>query len=363
MKKSISFFAFVLVLIASIFVSSCDEPLNSVNNQKEINRNAYKNNKIAFTSYESRSNSRTDVFLMELDGSNLQNVTAKIGNSQQPSYSPDGSSIVFLCNTEVYIMDADGGNARQITNKPGVPYKSFPVFSKDGQTILFYSKTGDYTSKLDIYEVNVDGSNYRNLTNQHASCLSPDFSPDKSKIVYWAVFEKMNGDIFSDIYKMDADGNNKVSLTPSSGNNIYPKYSPDGSKIVFCAQRKGDQQYSLYIMNSDGSQQRKIYGSDRMVSFPQFTSSGSKIVFTLENDNQSITNICTINPDGSGFRNLTNSANRNWGPVLTSDGLQIVFESDRDGNDEIYIMNFDGSDPTRLTTNTKTDFQPTLRYH
>ena len=353
------------IIVGSLIVSSCEKTLDPVLDNTNVNQatQARNNNRIAFTSYESRANSRTDIYLMEMDGTNCRNVTAQLGGSQQPSFSPDGSSIVFLCNTEVFIMDADGTNPRQLTNTAGVLYKSFPVFSRDSRTILFYAKTGSYANKLDIYAVNADGSNYRNLTNQFASCLDPCFSPDNGKIVYWAVFEKANGDISSDIYAMDAEGNNKVNLTPNSGNNIFPWYSPDGSRIVFCAQRAGDQEYSLYIMNSDGTQQRRIYGSDRMASFPRFTTDGSRIIFMTERNKQTNTDICIINPDGSGFRNLTNSVHRNWGPVVTGDGSQIVFESDRDGNDEIYVMNFDGSNPVRLTQNTRTDFQPTLRYH
>ncbi len=65
-----------------------------------------------------------------------------------------------------------------------------------------------------------------------------------------------------------------------------------------------------------------------------------------------------MNPDGTGLTALTNSASVNAGPVYSPDGTKITFFSNRDGNDEVYVMNADGSGQTRLTVSTGTDVRP-----
>lgn len=361
----------VAVLAGISLIVACERSteLTSANDRLDTGGTALTRmtgNKIAFASFESQQNPHSDIFIMEMDGSNLTNVTSKLGDSYMPSFSPDGSKLTFVCNGEIYLMDCDGGNARRLTANSSAMYKSFPIFSPDGTQIAFFAKTGDYTSKLDIYVVNTDGSHLTRLTHQEAESLYPCYSPDGLKIVYWAGLTTNEEKYYTDIFVMDASGNGKLNLTPNAGYNCFPRYSPDGTKIVFISQRAGDQEYALYLMNAEGSNQHRIFASNRMVTFPQFTPDGAKIVFLLytASTNQSDTDICIIDASGANFKNLTNSAYRDWGPVVAKDGTSMVFESDRDGNDEIYVMNIDGSNPTRLTNRpNRVDFQPTFQFH
>ena len=116
-------------------------------------------------------------------------------------------------------------------------------------------------------------------------------------------------------------------------------------------------------MNADGSGQTRLTNNDAWDQFPSWSPDGSRIAFRSYRDGDY--DIYVMNADGSGLTNLTNNAGRHysarrspdsarWSP----DGSRIAFESVRDGNDEIYVMNADGSGQTRLTDNDAMDWWP-----
>jgi len=80
------------------------------------------------------------------------------------------------------------------------------------------------------------------------------------------------------------------------------------------------------------------------------------IAFSSQRDGYN--EIYVMNADGSGLTNLTNNSADDWSPAWSADGAKIAFSSDRDGNAEIYVMNADGSGQTRLTNNSADDWSP-----
>ena len=120
---------------------------------------------------------------MDADGSNQRRLTDNDADDWAPAYSPDGSSIspdgkkiAFLRipdgNFEIYIMDADGSNQRQLTDNDAEDFS--PSFSPDGKKIAFQSnRDGNW----EIYIMDADGSNQRRLTDNDAADTRPAFSP------------------------------------------------------------------------------------------------------------------------------------------------------------------------------------------
>jgi TolB protein len=228
--------------------------------------------------------SHHDVFAAAPDGSNLRNVTNSAsrddhdpvwspdgaelafwsvpyvatinadGSGQadlrwggEPSFSPDGSRIAYATsarffpesNQEIFVMNRDGSEARNLTNEPLGPewgHDYAPAWSPDGTHVAFSRLLGSATG---IYVIGPDGTGLTQLVSGPAE--HPDWAPDGNAIVF---------DAFGDIYGVDATG--IVQLTSSAGDDKYPVFSPDGTKIAFQRAATGSS-YDVMIMDADGT--------------------------------------------------------------------------------------------------------------
>ncbi|MFC1574262.1 DUF5050 domain-containing protein, partial [Candidatus Latescibacterota bacterium] len=237
-------------------------------------------------------------------------------------------------NSEIYVMNADGSNQTNLTNNMST--EDTPSWSPDGSKIV-------YTSMVDgdneIYVMDADGSNQTRLTDNipvNLTPLSPHWSPDGSKIVYITYIDDNY-----EIYVMDADGSNQTRLTNNTSNGSWPSWSPDGSKIVFVSDR--DSSADIFVMDADGSNQTRLTNG----TSPSWSPDGSKFVFASGG-------IYVMDADGSNQTRLTNGSSPSWSP----DGSKIVFASSVGGDFEIYVMDADGSNQTRLTNNPARDYYP-----
>ena len=190
---------------------------------------------------------------------------------------------------------------------------------------------------------------------------SPSWSPDGNKILFLSSTSSPPDGIptITDygIYVMDADGRNRTQVLalPSDVSARSPSWSPDGKRIVY-ASYPG----TIITMDLDGSNPRlvvaptAIFGdSDR----PSYSPDGTKILFSSQREGK--WQIYVVNVDGSNETRLSpEEVEREYVPAWSPDGTKIVFQSSRDGNPEIYVMNADGSNPTRLTDNRATDEFP-----
>jgi len=149
-----------------------------------------------------------------------------------------------------------------------------------------------------------------------------------------------------EIYSMASDGSNQVNLSNNAADDFDPAWSPEGSQIAFVSNRENDVpgQY-IYVMNADGSNVFQLTlenGSD----FPDWSHDGSTITYTSNGD------IFIIKADGSGQSvNLTNSPEIEHRSSWSPDGSKIVFTLGEDQNQNIYVMNPDGSNKTQVTDN------------
>jgi Tol biopolymer transport system component len=255
------------------------------------------------------------LFVMNADGANRQQVTADSADDITPVWSPDGQRVAFVSqrdgNREIYIVDsrslsAGGAGMVNLTQHPAEDWT--PAWSPDGGQIAFSSnRQGNW----EIFVINADGTNLRQITSDGAGNLSPVWSPDGKTMAYSS---KRDGNW--EIYAMPApDDQGRVAgetrrLTFTDGNDLSPLFSPQGDRIAFESNREGN--VEIYVVNADGSNQQNL----------------SNLPYADDH-----------------------------GPVWSPDGRQLVFYSNRDGNWDLFMMTATGENVINLSNSPNVDEQ------
>jgi Tol biopolymer transport system component len=235
-----------------------------------------------------------DIFVMGNDGSNPTNLTP--GNATgdaQPTFSPDGQTIVFNRGPDLFSMSSAGANQAPL-NVTGFQ----PTFTPDGTRLVFSRNDG---GDSDVFIANADGSNPVNLTGgSPVGDQNPNVSPDGTKIAFQSTRD--GGD--TDIFTMNIDGSNPTNLTPGNGTaDINPSFSPNGASIAF--QRDlGGVDFDIFTMNATGGNEVNLTLADpEFEAHPAFSPDGTRISFSRSDGVQQ--DVFVMNADGSGQTNLT----------------------------------------------------------
>jgi hypothetical protein len=230
--------------------------------------------KIAFNSYRPG----TFIYIMNPDGSGEQRVS-DLTPAMQPDWSPDGSRLVFvaygLTHYDIFVMNVDGSNPQNLT--PGGEHGDWhPVWSPDGSRIAYTSYYGSGPGTgTGIRVMNADGSNNHALDGSDPSDGYPCWSPDGTMLAFTS-----NRDNNREIYISKLDGTGVRNLTNNPAMDDYPAWSPDGTKIAFISTRNQDHWWSIYVMDSDGSNPERITKWGTQDIEPDWSPDGHKIVFT-----------------------------------------------------------------------------------
>jgi Tol biopolymer transport system component len=190
-----------------------------------------------------------DIVLVDFSADELEEVviTANIEYDCYPSFSPDGSRIVYMSQRDgqrdLYIMDLEGQDILQLTDSEAYDYE--PAWSPDGERIAFVSRR---TGKSQIFIMDADGSNVVQLTDSDYLDWRPAWSPDGE----WIAFESWR-EGNADIFIMRPDGSDQTQLTTSLAEDGHPHFSPDGRYLIFHSRRSGD--YQLYLMELENPEE------------------------------------------------------------------------------------------------------------
>ncbi|MYA72313.1 hypothetical protein F4009_04705 [Candidatus Poribacteria bacterium] len=257
----------------------------------------------------------------------------------------DVSHIAFTSKRDgelgIYIMDINGKNLQQLTNQPQNEFR--PAFSPNRQRMAYVS-TRD--GNLEIYVMHLPTKVSHRLTNHPGFDDKPAWSADGQ----WIAFDSNRAGLY-DIYKIRHNGENLQRLT-HQGNNYHPAWSPDGL-IAF------DSKDGIHVMDSDGGNLRHLVNQPRAGKTPSWSPDGKQIAFSdmILGGNW---DIYTLNVDGSNLRRMTRHPSKDMFPVWSPDGRSIVFYSRWNEKYDIYLIKDVASrHAIQLTEHPEVDRSPT----
>jgi Tol biopolymer transport system component len=351
--------------------------------------------------YARRSGSDWDIFAQRVGGFNAQNLTESFsGDDTQPAFSPDGAYVAFRSERDgggIFVMGASGESVRRLSDR-GFAY--YPAWSPDSQEVIyteerFRDPRERMISPHRLWVVNIKTLEKRLITTKDV--VQPQWSPNGYRLAYWA----MDASSQRDIWTMDPRGDSLVQVTNDAATDWNPIWSPDGKYLYFVSDRSGGMQlwrvaideqagqalsapelvptpsaFSQHISFSrDGhrlafvnvSLKRNLYRVEidaargHIIGQPEaktqwsrqgvdldLSPDGERLVYTTVRDTQE--DLAILNSDGSGGPQwLTDDEYRDRGPRWSPDGNRIAFYSTRSGNFEIWLINADGTGLRRLT--------------
>jgi TolB protein len=191
---------------------------------------------------------------------------------------------------DIFRAAPDGSNARRLTTTPG--YDAEATIGPDGRIVFTSVRDGD----MEIYSMDRDGGDVRRLTNRAGPDGGPWFSPDGKQIVFRGrpiADEKELADYRSllkealwrpttlEIFVMNRDGSNLRQVTKLGGANFAPAWHPDGKRIIFASNTKDpkSRDFEIFLINLDGSGLEQVTFNPTFDGFPMFSPDGKKVVF------------------------------------------------------------------------------------
>ena len=210
-----------------------------------------------------------DIYTVRRDGSDLRRLTATPGYDAEATVSPDGRTIVFTSerdgDLEIYTMGVDGSSLRRLTHTVG--YDGGPFWSHDGRRIVYRaSHPADSAavavyrrllaqhlvrpSQMELWVMNVDGSDQRQITNLGGANFAPYFTPDDRRIIFSSNHRNPRGRNF-DLFLVNLDGSDLEPVTTYGDFDGFPMFSPDGRKLVWASNRNGRVQGETNIFIAD----------------------------------------------------------------------------------------------------------------
>ncbi len=208
-----------------------------------------------------------------------------------PKPDPSKGYVWPLDKFDIFTVNVDGSAMRRLTNYN--VYTAEAVLSPDGKTIVFTSlKDGD----LEIYTMNADGTNVKRLTTTAGYDGGPWWSPDGTKIVYRAHHPKDSVELRQyrellaqgmirpskvELYVMNADGSDNRQITSLGGANFGPSWTPDGKRIIFSSNHKNPRSgnFDLFLVDLDGKNLEQVTNSPVFDGFPMFSPDGKRLIW------------------------------------------------------------------------------------
>jgi TolB protein len=236
--------------------------------------------------------------------------------------------------SELWVMDWNGKNKKQLTKHNSLALA--PAWSPDGKTLVFTSYLRGTPA---IYLLTPQEGYLKLLWDKGGVNSSASVSPDGRTVAFAS---SLDGNV--DIYTIPIEGGEAQRLTTARGIDTQPAWAPNGRQIAFTSTRSGSPQ--IYMMDADGSNVRRVSFDGLFHDEPTWAYDGTRIACTTRDEGTfQIATIDAVTND----RKVIAAPGNNESPCFSPEGSMIAFESDRTGKPQIYITDANGI-PRQLTT-------------
>jgi Tol biopolymer transport system component len=232
------------------------------------------------------------------DGKRVVYASTHLGSEACPPVPDRSQGYVWPIYESFDLFIADGeGNHIRLTDTPG--YDAEATLSPKGDRMVFTSvRDGD----LDIYSMKLDGSDVQRLTDEVGYDGGAFYSADGSKIVYRAMkpatpeeeadykrllTQGLVRPTRLEVWVMDADGSNKRQVTNLGAAAFCPFFHPDGERIIFSSNHADPKRrnFDMFIINVDGTGLERVTWFESFDGFPMFSADGKQLVFCSNRNN------------------------------------------------------------------------------
>jgi TolB protein len=242
---------------------------------------------------------------------------------------------------EITVMDYDGYNLQAFTHTNSL--NLFPNWAPDNSKLAFVSfRTGK--PEINIYSF-IDGSRIP-FPMFNSMAITPAISPSGKEIVFSLRTPRGDSDLF--ISNLDADGSNRHNITNNPAADTAPAWSPSGRQIAFSSGRNNGVS-QIFICDADGSNVRQIVKEGGDSDSPAWSPDGKWVAFQWKPHMSTGYDIFIAEVVSGKIRQLTSSGGSNENPTWSPDSRHIAFQSNRTGSPQIYIQLLDGTELRMIT--------------
>jgi TolB protein len=210
--------------------------------------------------------SATRLWMMNADGGDARELRPKGADGWElqghAEWSPDGTQLVMFggsrANPQLFVTKADGTSPRRLTDRPGTNLD--PSFSPDGKTVVFVgcAQAICFEKDYEIFSMPAAGGEAKRLTTNSLRDHDPYLSPDGSTIAWLQQSETGGAAAVWNIQRMRADGTDQRPVTNDKNINSKPEWSADGTLIFFHRFEVGRPRWHIFTIHPDGSGLREL---------------------------------------------------------------------------------------------------------
>lgn len=265
--------------------------------------------------FSGNGNGGNDLYLINLSTNKVNRLTDTPDNERTPSFDSTGDFVVYTASldsekgSQLYIQSVNGGARRQITFDK-TAYDLFPRFSRDGTKIIFcrankrrpYSMGGYTWDDYDIYIIDVNGENLKQITKQKFGiAISPNFTDNEKQIIFSGSMRGSNG---SKLYLVDIT--NSESNIREIGDGSEPMLSRNGKMIAFISDRKIKYEYQVWTSDTNNKQREEITSFRAYKTSPVFKQD-DYILFLSDTTGHSQPELWQVGIDGINSKKVADS--------------------------------------------------------